>query len=92
MFQVTGIPAGSTLEITCAHGPKAARRTVKRNANAIKIKPLVRTHKAGTAIVVRVSKPGMVTTVRTLKLRAGKNPTVTVGCIAPGAKKATACA
>ena len=56
------------------------------------LKPLVGTRRAGTAIVVKVSKPGLVTTVRTLSFRAGKAPVVTVSCIAPGARKATACA
>ena len=34
----------------------------------------------------------MVTTVRTLKINARKAPTLTVSCIAPGARKASACA
>ena len=41
---------------------------------------------------MKVSKPGMVTTGRTLKINARKPPTLTVTCIAPGARKASACA
>jgi hypothetical protein len=93
-FAVNGLPSGSKVEITCGKCPKKARKIVKRNAKGLlAIKALAKASvKAGAKIVVKVSKAGMVTTVRTLKLRAGRIPTVTVGCIAPGAKKATACA
>jgi hypothetical protein len=94
VFAVNGVPAGSKIEISCAKCPKPARRFTKTNAKGlVAIKPLVRTAiKAGASIVVKVSRPGMVTTVRTLKINAGKAPTLTVSCIAPGARKASACA
>ena len=94
MFAVNGLPSGSKVEISCVKCPKKARKLVKKNAKGLlAIKPLSKTSvKAGAKIVVKVSKPGMVTTVRTLKINARKAPTLTVTCIAPGARTAKACA
>ena len=93
-FAVNGLPKGSKVEISCAKCPKKARKLVKRNAKGLlAIKALSKASVgAGAKIVVKVSKAGMVTTVRTLKINPRKAPTLTVTCIAPGARTARACA
>jgi Ca2+-binding RTX toxin-like protein len=50
-----------------------------------------RTFKSGTVITVTIAKPGYVTEVRTLTLRAKKRPVLKTLCQAPGAAKPAAC-
>jgi hypothetical protein len=50
-----------------------------------------RTFKSGAVITVTLSKPGYVTEIRTLTLRARKKPVLKTLCQPPGAAKPAAC-
>lgn len=75
---VKGVPQGATVTVTCKKGC-ASKRYVKRNARGnVKISAIHKTKrlKAGTRITVTVTKPGMVTAVKTLTIRKRKPPLV----------------
>ena len=48
-------------------------------------------NKKNPDITVTVSKPGTIASVKTLRVRSGKAPTLTTRCLPPGAKKPQAC-
>jgi hypothetical protein len=93
-FSVKDVPAGSTVTAKCPKG--CARKTyTKRNARGtVSLKTLVgrKRIKPGTTITVTVSRPGEIGAVKIFTMRKGrKQPKITTRCLAPGAKRATAC-
>jgi hypothetical protein len=91
-LSVKGVPAGATVKATCPKGC-ASKTFTKRNAKGtVSLRRLVRRSlKVGTTITVVVSKPGMLTGVKILRVRARKAPSVATRCLAPGAAKPTVC-
>lgn len=81
---VRGVPAGATVS---AKGFK--KKNAKGNVSLKKI--LKKPYKTGAKIVIRVSKPGMGTAIKTLTIRARKTPVVSTRCQPPGAAKPTPC-
>jgi hypothetical protein len=91
---VKGVPGGSTVTVSCPKG--CLKKTlVKRNVRGnVKLNGIVSTKrkvKAGTKIVVTVSHPGMISAIKTLTIRKGKDPQITTRCQAPGQAKPAAC-
>ena len=75
---VKGVPAGSTITVTCKKGC-ATKKVVKRNARGnVKITAIHKKKrlKVGTKITVTVTRPGMVTATKTLTIRKRKPPLV----------------
>ena len=83
-LMVRGVPTGATV---------SAKGFKKTNAKGdVSLKKLLRKpFKAGSTLTITVSKPGMGTAIKTLKILPRKTPTVSTKCQAPGATKATAC-
>jgi Concanavalin A-like lectin/glucanases superfamily len=91
-LEVKGVPRGSTVRVTCAKG--CSRKSyVKRNARGtVSIRRFARKPlRAGTRIRVVVTHRGMIGAVKTLTVRAGRDPSVTTRCLPPGAKRGSAC-
>jgi hypothetical protein len=89
---VKGVPSGATVQATCPKGC-ASKTFTKRNAKgAVSLRRLIRRPlSVGTTITVVVSKPGMVSGVKVLRVRARKAPSVATRCLAPGAVKPAPC-
>jgi hypothetical protein len=81
---VKGVPAGSTVSA------KGFKKTDAKGDVSLK-KLLKKPFKAGSTITITVSKPGMGTAIKTVKILPRKTPTVSTKCQAPGAAKAVAC-
>jgi hypothetical protein len=93
LFQVKNIPTGSKIVITCKKCPKKAHKITKSKAKGVfTVKQLKTKVPAGTAIVVRVTKPGTIGIVKIVAIRKKKNPKLTTKCLQPGASKPTSCA
>ncbi|MBE2320324.1 Ig-like domain repeat protein [Solirubrobacter sp. CPCC 204708] len=79
-----GVPDGATVST------KGFKKTNASGTVSLK-KLLKKPFKAGSTIVVTVSKPGMGTAIKTLKILPRKTPVVTTQCQAPGAAKPVPC-
>lgn len=89
---VKGVPAGSTVTARCKKGCHR-KSLVKRNVGGnVRLTGLVtKKLKVGTVITVTVSKPGMISAIKTLTIRKRKPPEVTTRCLAPGQTKPAKC-
>jgi hypothetical protein len=74
-----GVPAGSTVTVSCRKGCPAKTSFKKAGARGnLGLKSLVhKSFKAGAVITVVIAKPGFVTVTKTLKILAGKRPVLT---------------
>jgi hypothetical protein len=91
-LQIRNVPAGSTVKVTCRKG--CARKTyTKRNARGtVSLKPVVaKPVKVKSAITVVVSRPGEIAAVKTITIRARKEPKVVTRCLPPGASRPQSC-
>jgi N-acetylneuraminic acid mutarotase len=91
---VKGVPAGSTITVSCRKGclkKSLTKRNVRGNVALGGLVSARRTVKVGTQIVVTVSHPNMISAIKTLIVRKKKAPQVTTRCQAPGQAKPTAC-
>lgn len=90
---VKNVPSGATVRVRCPKG--CAKKTfVKRHAHgSVSLKTLVkgRKLKPGTRITVTVSKPGAISAVKVLTIRARKSPAISTLCQAAGAAKPSSC-
>jgi hypothetical protein len=78
------VPAGATVSA------KGFKKTKAAGTVSLK-KLLAKPFKAGTRITITISKPGMGTAIKTLKILPRKTPVVSTKCQAPGATRAVAC-
>jgi hypothetical protein len=71
-------PVGAKIVATCSGGgcAKNALKRTARSANVSLAALCGRKLKPGAAIKVTITKPGMITLVKTLKVRRGKAPKV----------------
>ena len=93
-FSVKDVPAGSTVTAKCPKGCARKTFTKRKARGTVSLKTLVgrKRIKTGTTITVTVSKPGQIAAVKIFKMRGGrKQPKITTRCLAPGAKRPTAC-
>jgi len=76
-LSVRGLPAGTTVVARCSKGC-AHKQVTKRNASrTVSLKALVKKAlKVGTRITVTISRPGYVTQVKTLIIRAHRAPKI----------------
>ena len=84
-LSVKRVPAGSTVTVAC---PKscAKKRFVKTNAKGtVSLKSLLtKPLKVNQTITITVAKAGYVTTIKTVKMRARKAPSITTRCVPAG--------
>ncbi len=96
-LQVKGVPKGATVKVTCTGRgcPKGltGKGFSKSNpASKVSLAAFIKKGIPVTAkITVTVSKPGSITSVKTLQLRKRKSPVVTTRCLPDGATKPTSC-
>jgi hypothetical protein len=83
-------PRGAHIGVVC-HGAGCPRRRVAMVAAVRHIAVFERALRAGTRLVVTISKPGYITKVTTITIRRGRSPARTDLCLAPGAKRPGAC-
>jgi hypothetical protein len=89
---VEDVPAGATVTARCPRGCAKKRFVKTRASSKVALKALIkRPLKVNTVITVIVSKPGAVSAVKVLKVRARKAPRITTLCLAAGARKPGAC-
>jgi hypothetical protein len=76
---VKGVPKGATVTLTCKGTcPKKRLRITSAKGGTVKLGVFTkRALKVGTTLTVTVTKPGMVGTVKVIKVRARKRPLVT---------------
>ena len=71
-----------------------SRKTLSKAgvSGVLSLKPFIRKPlKAGTRIVVTVTRPGAIGIVKTLTVQPAKRPTIATRCLAPGAASASRC-
>jgi hypothetical protein len=97
VLQVKGIPAGSTLKVTCKAPKKKkcpTKRFTKQNAGGtVSLKKFLKKKlAAGTVLTTTVTKPGnFVGFVKIMTVKKKSRPSFVDRCIAPGATKAGGC-
>ena len=90
---IESVPGGSTVSVECPKGCSKKRFAKKGASGTVSLKLLIKKPlKVKTKITVTVSKPGFITAVKVLEIRARKNPSITTLCLPPGAKRPAACA
>ena len=91
-LSVNQVPAGGTVSVTCKRGCSAKSLTQRNAKSSVSLKRFI-AHKlnVGTVITVTVAKPGAITSVKTLTIRAKRSPLVATRCLPPGAKTPQAC-
>jgi hypothetical protein len=89
---VRSIPAGSTVVVRCRKGCSAKKWTRHNVKGSLSLRRFIRhSLRVGTKITVTVSKPGAITAIKTLKVRARRSPSVSTRCLPPGASKPQHC-
>ena len=96
-LQVKNVPLGSTVTVTCTgkgcpSGLKG-KGFVKRNAfgTVTLAKFIKKALRAGNKITVVVAKPGAISAVKIVTLRASKKPLIATRCQPPGASAPVGC-
>ena len=93
-LNVTAIPAGATVERSCAgKGCAFKKKSIPFKAIALKLKPQFKKKllAPGTKIEIRVVKPGTIGKVVVLTIRKKGLPAFQALCLQPGATKPAAC-
>jgi hypothetical protein len=83
-------PRGASITLRCLGRGCPAQRWA-RTAALTRIKRFEGTLRAGTKLVITVTKPGRIGKRTTIVIRRGKAPRRADRCLAPGARKAVAC-
>jgi hypothetical protein len=92
-LKLSRIPSGATVRITCSKGCSAKRWTTRPKKSALSLARFTRRPiRVGRSIRVQVTKPGTIGSVKTLRIRSRKVPTVLDRCLPPGASASQRCA
>jgi hypothetical protein len=83
-------PRGARIAVVC-HGPGCPTRRVAEIASVTHVRPFERDLRAGVRLTITVSKPGYISKVTTIVIRRGRAPARRDMCLAPGARKPSAC-
>jgi hypothetical protein len=93
-LEVANIPARSTVEVICrGEGCPFARRTFKVTHGSINLSSLFKHHqlRPRATVEVEVTAPGYIGEVATLTVHAARAPSLSRGCLTPGASKPRRC-
>jgi CSLREA domain-containing protein len=93
-MEVTGIPRGGKLTVTCRGGGcPFARRTFAPRHGQVGLTPIFKhaSLQAGAALEFTIIAPNRVGYVETLVIRSGQKPTVTKLCLPPGTSRPARC-
>jgi hypothetical protein len=92
-LRLSRISAGATVKVTCSKGCSAKRWTTRPKRSTLSLARFTRRSiKVGRSIRIEVTKPGTIGSVKTLKIRSRKVPSVSDRCLPPGAKAPQRCA
>jgi hypothetical protein len=83
-------PRGARIAVVC-RGPGCPRRRVAEIASLTHVRAFERDLRAGVRLTITVSKPGYISKVTTIVIRRGRPPARRDMCLAPGARKPSAC-
>ena len=83
-------PKGVRITLTCT-GRGCPLREVAQATALWHIPQFERELRAGTKLTIKVTKPGYITKVTTIRIRRGKGPARSDRCQLPGATRLTAC-
>ena len=85
-------PAGTSIVVSCKGKGCPKKKTIKQGkGKSLRFKKLERGFRPGIKIVITVTKPGFLGKHTTFTMRRGAAPKRVDLCLAPGAKKPTAC-
>jgi hypothetical protein len=85
-------PAGTSIVVSCKGKGCPKKKTIKQGkGKSLRFKKLERGFRPGIKIVITVTKPGFLGKHTTFTMRRGAAPRRVDLCLAPGAKKPTAC-
>jgi large repetitive protein len=86
-------PAGTKVLVICKGKgcPKTKRVSKRGKGRMLRFKAFERRFRAGTKLIVRITKPGFIGRQSTWTMRSGKGPKRVNRCLAPGANRATKC-
>jgi PKD repeat protein len=85
-------PAGTTVAVSCKGKGCPKKKTIKQGKGApLRFKKFERAFKPGIKLVITVTKPGFLGRHISYTMRRGAGPKRVDLCLAPGAKKPTAC-
>jgi hypothetical protein len=83
-------PRGARITVVC-RGAGCPVQRLARTASVTHLRVFERDLRAGTRLTITISKPGFITKVTTITIRRGRPPTRTDLCVAPDARRASAC-
>jgi hypothetical protein len=83
-------PRGATIGVRC-FGPGCPRESVARTTRLTRLKAFERRLRAGTRLVIRVTRPGFIGKHSVIRIRRGKAPARRDLCLYPGAKGPAKC-
>jgi hypothetical protein len=83
-------PRGARITVVC-RGAGCPLQRVAMTASVTHLHVFERNLRAGTRLIITISKPGFITKVTTIIIRRGHAPARTDMCVAPGARRASAC-
>lgn len=80
-LNLKGVPKGATVRVSCAKGCSRKAMTTTRSGT-VSLKAFVRKSvRVKTRITVRVTRPGMLGVIKTLIVRARKDPRIATTCL-----------
>ena len=89
-FTVTS-PKGATVKMSCTKGTCPVKKQTIKGGHTTHVSKLERTLKAGTRVTLTISRPGYVSQVTTVVIRAKRAPSRSDSCILPGKHKTQRC-
>jgi hypothetical protein len=83
-------PKGARISVSCS-GPTCPRRASAQSAKITRLNAFEGRLRAGTRLVIRVTRPGFIGKHTSIAVRRGKAPTRRDRCLYPGKKGPAAC-
>ena len=83
-------PKGATISVSCS-GPSCPRSAPAQSTKVTRLNTFEGRLRAGTRLVIRVTRPGFLGKHTSIAVRRGKAPTRRDRCLYPGAKGPVAC-
>ncbi len=83
-------PKGAKISVSCS-GPSCPRSAPAQSTKVTRLNTFEGRLRAGTRLVIRVTRPGFIGKHTTISVRRGKAPTRRDRCLYPGAKGPVAC-
>jgi hypothetical protein len=83
-------PRGTTIGVRCS-GPSCPRESLARTTKLARLRPFERRLRAGTRLVIRVTRDGFIGKHTVIRIRRGKAPARRDLCLFPGSEAPAKC-